>query len=170
MARPIPSRDYAPYQDNYISLAAGETAQEALTNHAKDLLAFYTSLPEEKADYAYAAGKWTIKDVLQHVIDSERIFSYRVLRIARHDETPLPGFEEKDYAATANASKRTLDSLKEEFKLLRASTDALILSLSEEQLQRRGTTSGISVAANTYAFIIYGHLLHHKHVIEERYF
>lgn len=170
MARPIPYKDYTEYQDNYISLAVGDTAQKALANHAKDLLAFYTSLPEEKADYSYAPGKWTIKDVLQHVIDAERIFAYRVLRIARHDETPLPGFEENDYAATANASKRTLDSLKEEFKAVRASTDALILSLSEEQLQRRGTASGLPVSANTYAYIVYGHLLHHKRITEERYF
>jgi hypothetical protein len=107
--------------------------------------------------------------MLQHIIDTERIMQYRLLRIARNDTTPLPGFDENFYAKNANASSRTFISLKEELKALRKSTDLLILSLSDDQFANEGMTSNQKITANAIAYILFGHLMHHKKIIEERY-
>ncbi len=168
MPRPN-EKDFPAYFSRYISKANGDNIAEAMANHSAELLSFYIGLPEEKAGYAYAPGKWTIKDVLQHVIDAERIFSYRVLRFARKDKTPLASFDENTYAENSLANNRSLGSLKEEFAALRKSTDLLYASLNEEQLAEQGTSSNLPVTANAIAFISYGHLLHHKQVLEERY-
>ncbi|WP_153800302.1 DinB family protein [Foetidibacter luteolus] len=167
---PKPSAtDHAPYFQRYINLVQGDNITEAKYNHSAPLAAFYDTLPDDKADYAYAPGKWTVKEVLQHVIDTERIFSYRMLRIARNDKTPLPGFDENDFANNAGAALRTLASLKEEFKAVRHATDLLISSLTEEQLMHTGTSNNDSTKANSVAFMVYGHLLHHQRILEERY-
>ena len=168
MARPNP-QDSAPFYHRYIDYAQGNSIAEVITNHAQQLVDFYNSLPEAKAAYAYAEGKWTIKDLLQHVIDAERIFAYRALRIARKDTTPLAGFEENDYAKVSNAANRTLQSLKDEFKAVRNSTDLMLQSFNDDQLNSTGTASNKSITTNAIAFIIFGHLLHHQAVIEERY-
>jgi uncharacterized damage-inducible protein DinB len=168
MSRPN-EKDFAPYFSRYVLKANGNNLPEVMKNHSAELLAFYTGLPEAKADYAYAPGKWTIKEVLQHVIDAERIFSYRILRFARKDKTPLASFDENSYAENSLANSRSLASLKEEFTALRKSTDLLYASLNEEQLAEQGTSSNLPVTANAIAFISYGHLLHHKEVLEERY-
>ncbi len=168
MPRPN-SNDAAIFYHKYINHAQGDSVAEVIANHARQLKEFYNNLPEAKADYAYAPGKWTIKDLLQHVIDAERIFTYRALRIARKDTTPLPGFEENDYAVTANAGSRTLQSLKDEFNAVRTSTDLLFNSFNNDQLNAVGTASNNPITANALAFISYGHLLHHKAIIEERY-
>lgn len=167
MARP--SATDASFGQHYIALAKGETAAEVVNNHAAEILAFYTNLPEEKAHFAYADGKWTIIEVLQHIIDAERVFSYRTTRIARKDTTPLPGFDENAYTENSLAYKRDFNLLKEEFTALRRATDIFISSLDEEQLQQSGTASGKYITANAIAFIIYGHLLHHINIIKERY-
>ena len=133
------------------------------------MMDFYTSLPEEKADHRYAEGKWSIKELLLHMIDAERIFGYRALRIARKDQTPLPGFDENSYTPASKASGRTLQSLKDEFAAVRKATDILLSTFDEEQLSQRGTASNHPVTANAIAFIIFGHLIHHKQILEERY-
>jgi len=168
MPRPN-AAEHSPFFTRYIDLATGESAKEVMQNHARILLDFYTNLPASKENYAYDAGKWTIKEVLQHVIDTERIFSYRLLRIARKDTTPLPGFDENSFAENSMADKRTFSELKEEFIAVRKSSDLLVGSLAEEQLQNIGTSSNHVTSANSLAFMIYGHLLHHKKIIEERY-
>jgi len=168
MARPNP-QDSAPFYHRYIDYVQGNSMAEVMANHVQQLKDFYNSLPEAKADYAYADGKWTIKDLLQHVIDAERIFAYRALRIARKDTTPLAGFEENDYAQVSNAANRTLQSLKDEFNAVRNSTDLMLQSFNEEQLNSTGTASNKSITTNAITFIIFGHLLHHQAVIEERY-
>lgn len=169
MGKPTGGKFYAPYQEAYINKVSSNTVAAIVNDYSASLEVFYMALPEAKADYAYADGKWTVKDVLQHVIDAERIFTYRLLRIARHDQTPLPGFEENDYAANAGASARSLDSLKEEFSAVRKSTDLLLLSLTEEQLERSGITNNTEVSANAIAYVLFGHLLHHKEILEQRY-
>ena len=168
MPRPT-AAEHSPFFSKYIDLTIGESAKEVMENHAKALLDFYTSVPASKENYAYAEGKWTIKEVLQHVIDTERIFSYRLLRIARKDTTPLPGFDENSFAENSMADKRTLTELKEELEAVRKSSDLLVKSLSEEQLRNTGTSSNHITSANSLAFMIYGHLLHHKKITEERY-
>ena len=110
-----------------------------------------------------------MKDVIQHLIDAERIFAYRALRFARKDATNLPGFDENSFAANANAGSRSLQSLQEEFKAVRKSTDLLLLSFTEEQLQQKGMGNNNSITVNAIAFITFGHLLHHKEILEDRY-
>jgi len=167
---PIPNAsDYPAYFEKYISLVNAGSTSEAIANYSALLLNFFNSLPEDKADYAYATGKWTLKEVLQHIIDTERIFSYRILRIGRKDTTPLPSFDENHYAENAISSARTFTAIKEEFMAVRKSTDLLILSLSDEQLSHFGTASNQPVTANAIGFMVFGHLLHHKKIIEENY-
>ena len=161
--------EFPPFTQAYINLVKGDSVVEVIANHTEELNSFYNALPEDKADYKYEAGKWTIKEVLQHVIDAERIFAYRALRIARKDTTPLPGFDENNYTANANANARTLASLKDEFSIIRRSTVLLLQSFNEDQLKQKGTASNHAVTVNAIAFILYGHLLHHKKIIEERY-
>lgn len=168
MSRPK-KEDFGAFYEGYISKVDANDLQEAVRKYAQDLVDFYVKLPEEKANYQYAPEKWSLKDLLQHVIDTERIMQYRLLRIARNDKTPLPGFEENDFAISANANARSFSSLKDEFTALRKSTDLLIQSLSNEQLSLAGTASGTNTTANAIGYIIFGHLMHHKKIIEERY-
>ena len=168
MARPQ-AIDFPPYFARYISQVKPDSVLEAIHTYSKVLNDFYTGLPEAKADYRYAPGKWTIKELLQHIIDAERIFSYRLLRIARKDQTPLPGFDEDSYAANSLACERSFTEIKEEFLAVRKSTDLLLVSLNEEQLSQKGVASNLPVTANAIAFILFGHMLHHKAILEERY-
>ena len=166
--RPTP-QDSAEFYHRYINYTKGDSVKEIVANHSNEIHDFYNSLPEEKANYAYAEGKWAIKQLMQHIIDAERIFTYRALRIARKDPTPLPGFDENAYADNDGSSNRTLQSLKDEFNAARASTDFLLNSFSETQLNETGTASNKSITTNALCFITYGHLLHHKLILEERY-
>jgi len=168
MSRPS-STDYYVFYDNYVETAKGESVTELLASYSAMLNDFVTHLPEAKADYKYADGKWTVKELLQHMIDAERIFAYRALRIARKDTTPLPGFDENSYAANVDVSERSFQSLKEEFIAVRKSTDLLLQSFNEAQLQQVGTASNHSITVNAICFIIFGHILHHKRILEERY-
>ena len=161
--------DYGSFYEGYVSKVDTNNLQDAIVTYSSLLLDFYTKLPEEKANYQYSPEKWSLKDLLQHIIDTERIMSYRLLRIARNDKTPLPGFEENDYASAANAKERSFNSLKEEFAALRKSTDLFIQSLNDIQLSNIGIASGTNITANAIGYIIFGHLLHHKKIIEERY-
>jgi uncharacterized damage-inducible protein DinB len=168
MARPQPN-DYAAYYETYVGKVKGENVQEIISSYSDAMLDFYSSLPEEKADHRYAEGKWSVKELLLHIIDAERVFSYRALRIARKDKTPLPGFDENSYTSASKASERTLQSLKDEFAVVRKATDILLSTFDEEQLSQSGTASDQPVTTNAIAFIIYGHMLHHKQVLQERY-
>lgn len=170
MPRPAAS-DLAPEQANYVALTQGHSIAELQHNHIAAIRDFYNALPEAKAGYAYAPGKWTVKDVLQHLIDAERIFTYRILCIGRGDTTSFPGFDENSYAAAATAftAQRSLDSLKTEFNLVRQSTDLLLQNFTPANLQQVGTANNRPITPNTIAFIMYGHLLHHKRILEERY-
>lgn len=168
MARPAPDES-APFYHNYINFAKGETVKEVIANHSEEIRNFYASLPDAKENYAYAEGKWTVKDLLQHIIDAERVFIYRALRFARKDATPLPGFDENSYASNSFAAERSFQSLKEEFSSMRNANDIMLSALNEEQLSQSGTSSNHYITVNALAYIIYGHLLHHKFILQERY-
>jgi hypothetical protein len=118
----------------------------------------------------YAPGKWTAKDIIQHLIDAERVFSYRAMRFARNDKTQLPGFEENDYAVTANASKRNMDDLLDEYYLVRNSTIKLFKSFTDEMLMREGVIPSGNVSVLAIGFIMPGHTIHHLNVLKERYY
>ena len=168
MARPQ-ANECASFHQKYIAFVEGDSVQEIINRYAFELQEFYNSLPDDKADYAYAENKWTLKQVLQHLTDAERIFAYRALRISRNDATPLPSFDENAYVQNGFANTRALSALKQEFNSVRAATDIFLLSLNEEQIKRMGTVANNPMSVNALAFIIYGHLLHHKNIFRERY-
>ena len=140
-----------------------------LNTNLKESLEFFNKIPIEKHDYRYLDGKWTIKDVIQHMIDAERIFAYRALRFSRGDQTNLPGFEENTYAKTANATNRNWESLISEFEMVRKSTILLFESFNEEMLTLAGTANNGIMTVRALGFVIIGHCQHHLQVLEERY-
>lgn len=142
---------------------------EAFSFYPPAITAFLQDIPEEKWSYRYAEGKWTIAELVLHLVDAERIFAYRALRIARKDQTPLPGFEENDYVIHSKASSRSKDSLMKELKAVQEATRLLFESFDEEQLECSGTASGGTTYVRGIGFIIIGHGLHHRNILRERY-
>lgn len=160
---------YPPFTQTYISLVEVGSVAEAADNYSESILYFFKNIPETKVSYRYAEGKWSIKEMLQHIIDTERILAYRALRIARHDKTPLPGFDENGFASAANGDERTWQSLLTEFSVVRLSSDLLIKNFSENQLLQSGITSGHTNTTLAICYTIYGHILHHINILKERY-
>lgn len=154
---------------NYVREAGAVNLIEELEISLHDFIRFVQNIPLDKFDYRYAEGKWTIKDIIQHLIDSERVFTYRALRFSRNDKTVLPGFEENDYVDNTAANKRSIQELLTELSALRHSTLMFYKSLSEEQLKRVGTASSHQISAGALGFVIIGHQKHHQKVFEERY-
>ena len=162
--------EYAPYQSAYVTLVDDAwSLSEELEVSVHNFIHFVREIPMDKFDYRYAEGKWTIKDIIQHVIDSERIFAYRALRFARKDSTPLPGFEENDYGNYAHADSRSIQDLLTEFSMVRHANIAMFKSFTEEDLLRKGTASGYTVSVRALGFLIIGHQNHHIKIFKERY-
>ena len=168
MARPDLSST-PPFYHNYINLVPGDDIVKAFKKESPAFIQFMETIPASKVDYRYAAGKWSIRELLQHIIDAERIFAYRALRFARKDETPLPSFDENHYAETSKADKRDWNELLDEFKTVRRSSEYLFGSFDDDQLNATGIASGKPISALAFGYIIIGHSLHHKKIIEERY-
>jgi hypothetical protein len=170
MNRPLPG-EYAEYYHKYINQVTGENIVDILTSQLNEVEIFLESISEEKSFYKYAEGKWSIKEVLGHIIDCERIFAYRMLRFSRNDsENALPGFEENSYIKNSNYSNMKFASLIEEFIFLRKSTLLMIKGFSGDVWTRRGIASNNNVTVRAIAYIIAGHAQHHISVIKERYF
>lgn len=163
------SNEYAPYCHAYISKVPGNDLLSALESSMHDTLSFFRALPAEKWNHSYAAGKWTIKQILQHLIDSERVFAYRALTIARGDQTPLPGFDENEFARNGNANDLSPNELLEEYAAVRQATLYLFKNMAEEASRNIGTANHAPFSARAFGFAIAGHELHHRSVIEERY-
>ncbi|WP_214227302.1 DinB family protein [Pedobacter sp. B4-66] len=161
------THEYPVWAETYIKLV-GDDVMEQLEKQATEFPDFINSLIE-KADFAYAPGKWTIKELIGHIIDSERVFVYRLTCFARGEQHALPGFEEDDYVANAHFSDRSLLSLSEEFALLRKSNLYLFKSLTEKELNRSGTASERQITVRAILFVMAGHIMHHLGIIKERY-
>ena len=162
--------DYAPFAESYVKLAAVYPDVIALLKNLKDsTYETFTALSEEQGHYAYAEDKWTIKEMLGHMIDTERVFSYRLYCISRGDKTPLPGFEQNDYVANNNFNSRTLKNIADEFKALRESNLYFINNLTDNQLTERGTASNHPVTANALLYMMAGHELYHLNLLRDRY-
>lgn len=161
--------EFNPYYTTYINLVETLDIVEALQHNYQAFITQLQAIPKEKELYAYLPGKWTIKELILHIIDAERIFAYRALRIARMDATPLAGFEEDDYVKYSNANARSMDSLLQEFKAVRQSTIALFQSFTDEMLVHKGTASNSVVSVRAIGFIIAGHCIHHLSVLQQRY-
>ena len=132
-------------------------------------MSIFSQMPEEKGTFAYAEGKWTLKEALSHLIDGERIFAYRILRISRGDKTPIEGFEQDDYIATSNANSLSFANLLEEFDLQRRSNLILVKNISDEASRLMGTASDNPISVRALVYIMAGHVTHHLRVINERY-
>ena len=166
----LEENEFAPFYGSYVAQVSNEYSLiEELEISVHRLRNFVQSIPMDKFDYQYAVGKWTIKDILQHLIDSERIFAYRALRFARKDATPLPGFTEDDFANEAGGSQRSIRDLLTELAIVRESTLALFRTFSDEVLKRRGEASGTEMSVRALGFVIIGHQNHHQRIFEERY-
>ena len=165
----LSKNEYAPFFQTYISLSKELSLIESFMPNMEITVAFFQSVPLSKLEYRYDTGKWTVKDILLHLIDCERIFQYRALRISRNDKTPLPGFEENDYAVQANAKNRSLENMLDEYKSVRKATVTLFESFTEEQFLLIGNASGRDISVRAIGYIILGHELHHIKIIKERY-
>ncbi len=165
----LQSTEYALYYKPYIEALGDVELLSELQFSLKRFLDFLKSIPQEKYEYRYAEGKWTIKDIVQHLIDAERIFAYRALRIARKDQTSLPGFDENNYVNAAQANSRDFAELLEEFELVRKTTSILFKTFTQEQLTQLGIASEKSVSVRAIGFICIGHQSHHEKIIRERY-
>lgn len=168
LGRPEPV-EYDPYYDRYISLVHTDDIVAALETQAQDTEALLGSLAAHQADFRYAPGKWSIKEVLGHINDTERIMSYRALRIARGDQTPIEGFEQDDYVPNGRFDRRTIADLLEEFVAIRNATIQLLSHFDREAGERRGTANDKQISARALAYIIVGHELHHRRVLQEKY-
>ena len=170
----IPQRpeknEYAEFYANYVSLVEETDVVSALQNQPSELRKLLSEISAaEKENFRYARGKWSVKELLGHIIDGERVFSYRALRISRGDQTPLATFEENSYVDNSNFGNSDFADLIEEFFLLRASNVLLFKNLSDEAWLRTGTASDATVSVRALAFIMVGHVRHHQNILQERY-
>ena len=168
MHRPEPG-DYQTYQEAYIKTVEGNNIIKALEDQLITIPGFLKNIPAQKAKYAYAEGKWTIKEVIEHITDTERVFAYRALCIARGEAKVLPGFEQDDYVKEADSNNRELSELIDEFRKVREANLSLFKSFSEEVLNKKGSVNTYRITVNAILYIIAGHANHHVNIIKEKY-
>jgi hypothetical protein len=161
--------EFPPFYARYVAAVPESDVVAALRDSGRDLVASLTPVPESRGGFRYAPDKWTIREVVGHMIDAERIFGYRALRLARADATPLPGFEENDYARAAGSDARTLADLVDELRIVREGTVRLFQSFPVDAWTRRGVVNGREVSVRALAYITAGHARHHLAVLRERY-
>jgi len=168
IAHPEPA-EHDPYYSRYTSLVEGDDLLAALEAQLAGTVALLAPLSEEDGELSYAAGKWTIKQVLGHVLDTERIFAYRALRISRNDATPIEGFEQDDYVRYGPFGHCRLADVIEEFSHVRQANVAMLLALDTAAWHRRGIANQVGISVRALAYIMAGHELHHRRIIEEKY-
>jgi hypothetical protein len=162
--------EYSPYYDRYISLIPGSDILATLASQLPKTVALLSTHGEEDGKLRYAPGKWNVKEVVGHMNDTERIMTYRALRIARADRTPIEGFEQDDYIRGGPYSDLGLADLVEEFQTIRAATLAFFRNLRATDWTRRGIANNNEISVRALAYVIGGHELHHRHILEEKYF
>ena len=161
--------EYAPFYAKYVGLVPPGDVVELLAQQIHETVAMLRAVPPERAGYRYADGKWSIREVVGHLADTERIMAYRALRVARADPTPLPGFDENAYVAAGSFEQRPLESVVSEWEASRAATIALFQSLNPDEAVRVGTANGAQITPRALAFIIAGHERHHRGLLVDRY-
>ncbi|WP_074406422.1 DinB family protein [Aquimarina megaterium] len=169
MVSQLKEGEFNPYYETYIAKAESPDIVKGLESGQKEFVDFVQSIPEEKLTHAYAEDKWTVAEVLQHVIDGERIFAYRALRFARNDKTPIMGFEQDDYVPYSNANNYSKEELISDFQSARTNSISLFKSFTGEMLTRIGEASGSPMSSRAAGYILIGHQKHHFEVIKERY-
>jgi uncharacterized damage-inducible protein DinB len=168
MARPRPE-EYGSYYHSYVDLVTTDDFEAALEGEGQATQALLADLPEERGDYRYAEGKWSIKEVVGHLLDSERILAYRALSIARGETQSLPGYDHDSYVAEGNFDRRSLADLLAELRQLRQSTLTLFAGLAPETLDRSGEANDMPMTPRAIAFVLAGHEHHHRSVVEAKY-
>lgn len=168
-ASDLKPNEYAEYYSQYIKQSGNANLLDVLKESAQALNSLFETISDEKMNYKYAEDKWTIKDMLLHIIDAERVFAYRALRFARADKTNLPGFEHNDYVVVANANDRSKASLLNEYNAQRESTIQLFSNFTDEMLMQIGVASGNPMSVRALGFVTAGHETHHCNIIKERY-
>lgn len=165
----LKKHEYNPFYGTYIEALGEVDLLAMLKRQSKNFPKFIASIPSEKLTYAYGEGKWTIAEVLVHILDTERVFQYRALRFARKDETPLPGFDQDAYVPHSEANKRSKKELIKEYKAIRRSTIAMFKTFDVDTLGRKGVGSNSPMSVAALGFIMCGHQKHHRNIIRERY-
>lgn len=163
------TNEYGSFYQPYIDICGQKELLEELKGSLNDTTSFFFSIPDDKIDYSYEPGKWTIKELIQHLIDSERIFTYRALRFARKDNTELMGYDHDNYVPESKANRRDYSELIEEYKNVRQGSIFLYESFTEDMLLAAGIANNNSISVRAIGFIIVGHCKHHVNVIKERY-
>ena len=161
--------EYPEFFTGYIGQLRNQPDVIAALEQQRSVIAALAAVPDERASYRYADGKWSVKEVVSHMTDAERIFSYRLLRIARGDETPLPAFDENKYVASSHAADRQLSDLASEMAVVRDSSLALVRSLDARDLDNRGMVRAGAISARASVFVLAGHFAHHANILKERY-
>ncbi len=161
--------EYDPYYEHYVSLVPEDDVKSVLAAQPNELKALVAGLPEEKGTFAYADGKWSIKELLGHLIDGERMFAYRALRISRGDKTPIEGFEQDGYIENGYANERTFAGLLEEFSLLRTANMLFVNNLKDADWTRTGTANEREISVRALITIMAGHIRHHVEILKDRY-
>lgn len=161
--------EYAPYYQGYIDLVEGDNFLTKLAKVNDYTIALLATVPESRSDYAYADGKWTIKELVMHLCDTERVFQYRALSFARMDPAPLPGFDHDAWVPAAEAHLRTLPEVAAEYRSVRQASITLFSSFGERQLLQKGKANGLEMSVRALGFVVVGHELHHRKILQERY-
>ena len=168
MPRPEPS-EYVEYYGTYIKLVPDGDISTILEQQINNTLELLKNLNEEQAMFRYAPGKWSLKQVIGHLIECERVFAYRAMCFARNDPTALPSFDQNFYVENSNTNAQTLTNILDEFKSLRTANVAMFKSFDDEIMKRSGTASGFNFSVRAKAYIIAGHELHHRNIIQDKY-
>jgi hypothetical protein len=162
--------EYAPYYDRYISLVVDGNILATLDSQRREMMLLLSCRDDAEGDFRYAPDKWTAKEVLGHLCDTERIFAYRALRIARADRTPMEAFEQDDYVRNGPFTRRPLPELIEDYIAVRRATLTLFRNLDDQAWQRRGIANNNEASVRALAYMIAGHEIHHRRILEEKYF
>ena len=168
ISQPLPS-EYHHFYHGYVDAIGEQDVLEVLNGQLKGMDSLFDGLSGEKLTYAYDTGKWTVVEVLGHMVDVERIMSYRLLRFCRGDKTPLPGFEENDYVVSGRFDEDSKESLLKEFEYLRKANLELISRLSEDHMKLTGASNGSICSVRALIYILAGHLQHHMTILVDRY-
>ena len=168
MTQPSPA-EYAPFYQTYINHVDTKAINDTLADQLQTTIAFFQAIPDEQAGFRYAPGKWSVREVIGHLSDTERVMTYRALHVARGDQKPLPGFDENQYVAEADFDERSLASLIEEWETVRKASINFFKHIKPPGDERRGVANGHPVSVRALAYIIVGHTTHHRSILEERY-
>lgn len=168
MPRPSPD-EYPAFYETYVRLVTEQDLSQALERSTQELVADLSQMPQERQDHAYAEGKWTVRQVVQHAIDTERVFAYRAMCLARGERQSLPGFDENAYAENAVVTDRPLSVMKEEFQALRRANRAMFEGFTQDMLRAEGKADGKNVSVLAIGYMLIGHWRHHAGILRERY-